>query len=164
MKMEKKQYIEAGKIVNTHGVKGEVKIQVWLDSPEFLKKFKTVYIDNKAVRLLSGRVHKGFLIAVLDGVCDVNAAMSLKNKTVFIDRNDAKLPRGAYFLQDIIGAKVVEADGTEVGILQDILETPASNVYVVKGETEHLIPAVDEFILSVDAENAVVTVKLIEGM
>ncbi len=162
--MEKKQYIEAGKIVNTHGVKGEVKIQVWLDSPEFLKKFKTVYIDNKAVRLLSGRVHKGFLIAVLDGVCDVNAAMSLKNKTVFIDRNDAKLPRGAYFLQDIIGAKVVEADGTEVGILQDILETPASNVYVVKGETEHLIPAVDEFILSVDAENAVVTVKLIEGM
>ena len=75
--MDKKQFIEAGKVVNTHGVKGEVKIQVWLDSPEFLKKFKTVYIDNRAIKLVSGRVHKGFLIAVLDGVDDVNASMSL---------------------------------------------------------------------------------------
>ena len=119
--MDKKQFIEAGKVVNTHGVKGEVKIQVWLDSPEFLKKFKTVYIDNKAVKLVSGRVHKGFLIAVLDGVDDVNAAMSLKNKTVFIDRKDAKLPKGAYFLQDIIGAAVVTEDGESVGTLEDIL-------------------------------------------
>ena len=162
--MEKKQFIEAGKVVNTHGVKGEVKIQVWLDSPEFLKKFKTVYIDNRAVKLVSGRVHKGFLIAVLDGVDDVNAAMSLKNKTVFIDRKDAKLPKGAYFLQDIIGAAVVTEDGESVGTLEDILETPASRIYVVRGETEHLIPAVDEFIVKVDAENAVVTVRLIEGM
>ena len=162
--MDKKQYIEAGKIVNTHGVKGEVKIQVWLDSPEFLKKFKTVHIDNKAVKLLSGRVHKGFLIAVLDGVEDVNAAMSLKNKTVYIDRKDAKLPKGAYFLQDIIGASVVTEDGSEIGVLKDILETPASQIYVVQGEVEHLIPAVDEFVLKVDAENAVVTVRLIEGM
>ena len=162
--MDKKQFIEAGKVVNTHGVKGEVKIQVWLDSPEFLKKFKTVYIDNRAVKLVSGRVHKGFLIAVLDGVDDVNAAMSLKNKTVFIDRKDAKLPNGAYFLQDIIGAAVVTEDGESVGTPEDILETPASQIYVVKGETEHLIPAVDEFIVKVDAENAVVTVRLIEGM
>ena len=162
--MDKKQYIEAGKIVNTHGVKGEVKIQVWLDSPEFLKKFKTVHIDNKAVKLLSGRVHKGFLIAVLDGVEDVNAAMSLKNKTVYIDRKDAKLPKGAYFLQDIIGASVVTEDGSEIGVLKDILETPASQIYVVQGEVEHLVPAVDEFVLKVDAENAVVTVRLIEGM
>ena len=162
--MEKQQFIEAGKIVNTHGVKGEVKIQVWLDSPEFLKKFKTVYIDNKAVKLISGRVHKGFLIAALEGVEDVNSAMILKNKTVYIDRGDAKLPKGAYFLQDIIGAEVVTEDGSKVGTLEDILETPASQIYVVRGETEHLIPAVDEFILSVDAQNAVVTVRLIEGM
>lgn len=83
--MEKQQYIEAGKIVNTHGVRGEVKIQVWLDSPEFMRRFKTVYIDSKPVKLLSSRAHKGFLIAMLDGVEDINAAMSLKNKTVYID-------------------------------------------------------------------------------
>lgn len=162
--MEKNQYIEAGKIVNTHGVRGEVKIQVWLDSPEFLRGFKTVYIERKPVKMLSARIHKGFVIATFDGVEDVNAAMCLKNKTVFIDRADADLPEGAYFLQDIIGAKVVDEDGTEIGILSDILETPASDIYIVKGETEHMIPAVPEFILSADAENGIIRVHLIEGM
>ena len=162
--MEKKQYIEAGRIVNTHGVAGEVKIEVWLDSPQFLKSFKRCFIDRREVKLLSARVHKGFLIAKLENVEDVNAAMALKGRTVFIDRADARLPKGAFFLQDIIGAAVVDESGNEIGKLADVMETPASNVYVVKGETEHLIPAVPEFILSTDAENGIITVHLIEGM
>ena len=162
--MGKQQYIEAGRIVNTHGVRGEVKIQVWLDSPEFMRRFKTLYIDSKPVKLISSRAHKGFLIAQLEGAEDINAAMSLKNKTVYIDRADAPLRKGEYFLCDIIGARVEAEDGTFVGTLEDILETPASSVYIVRGETEHMIPAVPEFILKTDAENAVVTVRLIEGM
>ena len=162
--MEKKQYIEAGRIVNTHGVAGEVKIEVWLDSPQFLKSFKRCFIDEREVKLLSARVHKGFLIAKLQGVEDVNAAMALKGRTVFIDRADARLPKGAFFLQDIIGASVVDESGSEIGKLVDVMETPASNVYVVKGEREHLIPAVPEFILSTDADNGIITVHLIEGM
>ena len=162
--MEQKRYIEAGKIVNTHGVRGEVKIQVWLDSPDFLKTFKTVYIDEKPVKVLSARVHKGFLIALLEGISDVNAAMCLKNKDVFIDRKDAKLPRGGYFLQDLYGARVVDEDGNDLGTLTEIMETPATAVYVVKGETEHLIPAVPEFIRDVNIRKGTVTVHLIEGM
>ena len=162
--MEKKQYIEAGRIVNTHGVAGEVKIEVWLDSPQFLKSFKRCFIDRREVKLLSARVHKGFLIVKLEGVEDVNAAMSLKGRTVFIDRADARLPKGTFFLQDIIGASVVDESGNEIGKLVDVMETPASNVYVVKGEQEHLIPAVPEFILSTDADNGIITVHLIEGM
>ena len=162
--MEKKQYIEAGRIVNTHGVAGEVKIEVWLDSPQFLKSFKRCFIDRREVKLLSARVHKGFLIVKLEGVEDVNAAMALKGRTVFIDRADARLPKGAFFLQDIIGADVVDESGSEIGKLVDVMETPASNVYVVKGEREHLIPAVPEFILSTDADNGIITVHLIEGM
>lgn len=162
--MEKQRYIEAGKIVNTHGVKGEVKIQVWLDSPEFMKKFKTIYIDGKAVKVLSARPHKDMLIAALEGIADVNAAMCLKNKTVYIDRKDARLPRGAFFMQDIIGAKVVDEAGNDVGVLAEIMDTPASTVYVVKGETEHLIPAVPEFILKTDADKGIIKVHLIEGM
>ena len=162
--MEKKQYIEAGRIVNTHGVAGEVKIEVWLDSPPFLKSFKRCFIDKREVKLLSARVHKGFLIAKLQGVEDVNAAMALKGRTLFIDRSDARLPKGAFFLQDIIGASVVDEQGNEIGKLADVMETPASNVYVVKGEREHLIPAVPEFIMSTDAENGIITVHLIEGM
>ena len=162
--MEKKQYIEAGRIVNTHGVAGEVKIEVWLDSHQFLKSFKCCFIDRREVKLLSARVHKGFLIVKLEGVEDVNAAMALKGRTVFIDRADARLPKGAFFLQDIIGAAVVDESGSEIGKLVDVMETPASNVYVVKGEREHLIPAVPEFILSTDADNGIITVHLIEGM
>ena len=162
--MEKKEFIEAGRIVNTHGIVGEVKIEVWLDSPEFLKKFKRIFVKDKEMKVLSGRVHKGFLIAKLEGVEDVNTAMLYKGKEVSIARADAKLPKGAFFLQDIIGAKVVTEEGEEVGILKDIMETPASNIYVVKGETEHLIPAVPEFILNTNVDEGIITVHLIEGM
>ena len=77
---------------------------------------------------------------------------------------DAKLPEGSYFLQDILGARVVDEQGKEIGRLAEVLERPASRIYVVQGETEHLIPAVPEFILKIDAEAGVVTVRLIEGM
>ena len=88
--MKKSKYIEAGQIVNTHGIHGEVKIQPWVDSPEFLRKFKTLYIRNAPVKVRSARVHKGSVIASLEGVDDVNAAMALKNQTVYIDRADAQ--------------------------------------------------------------------------
>ncbi len=163
--MEKKALIEAGRIVNTHGVQGEVKIEIGLDSPQFFKSFKRLVLDNgEELKVLGARIHKGFVIARLEGVEDVNAAMRLKGKNVSVRREDAALPRGAFFLQDIIGAKVVDEQGSEIGTLQDVMETPASNIYVVKGESEHLIPAVPEFILKTDAENGVITVHLIEGM
>lgn len=164
MPMEKQQYIEAGRIVNTHGVAGEVKIEVWLDSPQFMKKCGRIFVDGAPLKIISAREHKGFLLAHLEGVDDVNAAMRLKGREVRIDRGDAKLPRGAYFLQDIIGAAVVDEAGSAVGTLEEIMETPASRIYVVRGEREHMIPAVPEFIRSVDAERGVITVHLIEGM
>ena len=163
--MDKKAFIEAGRIINTHGVQGEVKIEVWLDSPQFFKSFRRVTIEGgRELRILSARVHKDFVIARLEGVEDVNAAMALKNKTLSVRREDARLPAGAFFLQDILGAQVLDEDGNSVGELVDVLETPASRVYVVRGEREHLIPAVPEFIKQTDPEAGVVTVHLIEGM
>ncbi len=162
--MEKQQYIEAGRIVNTHGVAGEVKIEVWLDSPQFMKKCGRIFVDGVPLKIISAREHKGFLLAKLDGVNDVNAAMRLKGREVRIDRSDAPLPRGAYFLQDIIGAAVADEAGNAVGTLEEIIETPASRIYVVRGEREHMIPAVPEFVLAADAERGIVTVHLIEGM
>ena len=162
--MDKEKYLEAGQIVNTHGVRGEVKIMPWADSPEFIRKFKTLYINGEAVRVTASRVHKGFVLAKLEGVEDVNAAMALKNKTVHIARKDVKLPKGSFFIADIIGAKVVTEDGAELGTLADVMEMPAQNIYLVKGEREIMIPAVDEFILKTDVKNGVITVRLIEGM
>ena len=162
--MDNSRFIEAGKIVNTHGVRGEVKIEPWVDSPEFLKQFKALYVEGAEMRVVSTRVHKRFVIAALEGVGDVNAAMALKNKTVYIDRTDAKLPKGSFFLADIFGARVVTEEGEELGILSDVLDNPGQRVYVVKGETERLIPAVPEFILHTDVEGRVITVHLIEGL
>ena len=162
--MEKQAYIDAGKIVNTHGVRGEVRIEVWLDSPALLKRCGRVFLGGEEKKILSAREHKGFLIAQLEGVADVSAAQALKNRVVQIARADAKLPRGAYFLQDIIGASVVDESGAEIGKLTEVLELPGQRVYVVRGETEHLIPAVPAFILNTDADAGVITVRLIEGM
>ena len=148
----KERFIEAGEVVNTHGVRGEVKIIPWTDSAEFLAAIRTLYIDGRAV------------LAALEGVEDVNAAMRLKGRRVFIDRADAKLPEGGYFIQDIIGAEVVTEDGESIGALAEVIDAPASMIYVVRGERERLIPAVPEFILKTDADAGLITVRLIEGM
>ena len=159
-----KEFVEAGRIVNTHGVAGEVKIEVWLDSPEYFRTFKRLYLNGAEKRILSARTHKSFVIARLEGVDDLNAAMALKGKTVEILRADAHLKEGEFFVQDILGFTVVDEQGNTVGTLVDAEESPASMLYHVKGESEHLIPAVKEFILGIDAEKEEIRVHLIEGM
>ena len=162
----KQAYIEAGRITNTHGVRGEVKIEVWLDTPADLRHYRRVFIDGQERKLLSARPQNRFAIAKLEGVDDVGAAQPLKGKTVFIAREDAPLPPGGYFLQDLLDAQVVLEDGSPVGILTEILERPANNVYVVTSPEgkEILIPVVPAFILRADAEKGIVTVRLLEGM
>lgn len=157
-------YLECGQIVNTHGIRGEVKIVPWADSAEFLCQFSTLYIDEKPVKVQSARVHKGSVIALLEGVHDINSAMLLKNKVVHIRREDANLPEGAFFLADIIGLDVVDEQGAKLGILKDILSPSRQQVYVVEGEREILIPAVPEFILETNVEGGYIKVHLIEGM
>ncbi len=160
----KKQYLEAGRIVNTHGVRGEVRIQPWADEAAFLTRFRRFYIDGRPVKVRACRVHKELCIAALEGVEDVNAAMALKGKVVFIDRDEAKLPPGAVFLQDILGARVVDERGRDLGVLAEIVPEPSADVLVVKGEREILIPDVPAFVLAKDPDANLVTVRLIEGM
>ena len=160
----KQQYLEAGKITNTHGVRGEVRITPWADSAAFLRGFRTFYIDGQPVRVLRSRVHKNQLIAQLEGYDDVNAAMTLKNKVIHIDRADAKLPEGRYFLQDLLGMRVVSDAGETLGELADVLDLLQGSVYVVRGAREILIPDVPEFLLNIDAERGEITVHLLEGM
>ena len=152
--MAKEPYLEAGKIINTFGVRGEVKLDPWCDSAEFLKPLKTLYIDGAPRAVASSRVHKGMLIVRFADVEDVNGAMLLKNKIVYFARSDVRLPKGRHFVADLLGAVVVDEQG----------DMPAGQVYVVQGETEHTIPAVPEFILDIDADEKTIRVHLIEGM
>ena len=159
-----KDILDCGQIVNTHGVRGEVRIVPWADSPDFLRQFTTLYLDGAPRRVLSSRVHKGSVIAKLDGVDTVEAAMLLRDKTVQIRRADAKLPEGAFFLADVIGLKVVDEQGRALGTLKEVLSPSVQQVYVVEGEREILIPAVPEFILETNITGGYIKVRLIEGM
>ena len=162
----KNRFLEAGQIVNTHGVKGEVKIMPWADSPEFLCAFDTLYMDGKPVRLLSARPHKTMVLATLEGVDTVEKAMKLKGKVLSIDRTGVELPEGRHFLADLMGLTVLNAaDGSELGTIADILTPPAHEVYVVRGKgKEYMIPAVDAFLTETNVEGGYIKVNLIEGM
>lgn len=161
----KKAFLEGGQIVNTHGIKGEVKVVSWCDSPEVLAAVPTYYIDGAPRKVRAARVHQGNVLALLEGVEDVNAAMPLKGKTVMLRREDLPLPQGGYFLADLLGLTVVDAaSGEKLGELADILFPSAQRVYVVRGEREFMIPAVAEFVEQVDVDGGVMRVRLIEGM
>ena len=160
-----RKFLEAGIIVNTHGVRGEVRIQPWADSPEFLAGVGRFFIDGTPVKVLSARVHKNFVIAFLEGVSDIDGAIKLKNKTVFIDRNDVHLGNGQFFIADLFGLRVIDAEtGEGIGTLADVLCLPANNVYVIRGNSEILVPAVPDFIIETNIDEGFIRVRLIEGM
>ena len=159
-----KQFLEAGEIVSTHGIQGEVKILPWADSPEFLLKFKTFYIGGKAVEVVSSRVHKTCVLAKLQGIDTPEEAISLRGQKILIDRNQVKLPKGTVFIADLLGCRVLDEDGNEIGKIKDVLTMPSSDVYVIEGEHKYMIPSVKEFVKEINVEEGFVRVHLIEGM
>lgn len=162
--MAKQQFIEAGKITNTHGINGQIKIEVYLDSPEYLKSFNKIYVNNTAYCITSSFVQKNFLVAKLEDINDINEAMILKGKIAFINRDDANLNPNDYFLCDVIGCSVIDQSGTNIGTIVDILDNPAAPIFVVKGDSEHLIPSNKEYIMSTDFDNNIVNVNIPEGL
>ena len=161
-----KEFLEAGKIVNTHGIRGDLRLMPWSDKPDFLADFKTVYIDGVAHQVESVRPHKRMALLKLQGVDDIESAIPYKNKLVYIARKDAQLDAGQYFLQDTFGLTVLDADnGEEIGKVADVLELPAGNVFVIRAtDGEHLVPNVPEFVQKVDIAAGQILVRLIEGM
>ena len=162
----KSQFLETGQIVNTHGVKGEVKVVPWADSPEYLKQFHTFYLGDRPMKALSVRVDKQNVLIRFEGVDTVEAAMKLKGKTLSVSRSDAKLPQGRYFLADLMGLDVLDAaTGDKLGKVEDILTPPAHNVYVVGGgPRRYMIPAVPAFIAETNVDAGYLKVNLIEGL
>lgn len=162
------QYLEVGKVTNVHGLMGEVRVQPWADSPEFLCKFKTLYVDKThwPIEVERARVHKNMVILKFRGVTDVPSALAMRNVILYIDRADANLPEGSFFLADIYGLEVRDAqNGTVLGKIADVLTLPANNVYVVKGgERELMIPAVPQFIAETNIEQGYIRVNMMEGL
>lgn len=162
------QYLEVGQVTGVHGLMGEVRVQPWADSPDFLCQFKTLYVDEAhfPMTVQRARVHKNMVIIKFEGPTDVPSALSLKGATLYIDRADADLPEGSFFLADIYGLEARDAATGEVlGKIEDVLTLPANNVYVVKGGTRELmIPAVSQFIAETNIEGGFIRINMIEGL
>jgi len=157
----KLQFIEAGEIVSTHGVHGEVKVLPWLDCPEYLVDFERVVVGGKHYDVESCRVQKTCNLIKLKGVDTMEAAQALRGKTVEIYRSD--VDDDVIFAAELIDMDVYCRD-TLIGKITDVLDYPGNSVYVIKGEHEYMIPAVKQFILSTDMDANRMQVQLIEGM
>ena len=154
-------YIEAGEIVTTHGVRGEVKVLSWLDSPEMLCEFDRCRIGGREYAMDSVRVQKTCNLVKLRGVDTMEDAQKFRGKTVELYRED--ISDELIFAAELVGVEVF-ADGGCIGKITEVLDYPGNSVYVVQGEREYLIPAVKEFVLSTDLEKNEMQVKLLEGM
>jgi len=164
----KKQYLECGKIVSTHGVRGEVKVTHWCDSPEYLLDFKTLYFDKgtKPVTVERARLNKNMVLLKLSGVDDMDAAANLRGKILYIDRNDAPEDDGV-FLQDMMGIRILDADsGADYGTLTDIIHTGANDVYEATADNgiKRLIPAIPDVIITMDTEEGRMTIRPLKGL
>ena len=157
----KLQFIVAGEIVTTHGIKGEVKVMCWLDDPEMLCDFDRCRIDGKEVEIEQCRVQKTCNLMKLAGVDTMDAAQALRGKKIELYRED--IDADVIFAAELIGVEVF-ADGVKIGKIKEVLDYPGNSVYVVKGEHEYMIPAVKAFILDTNLETNSMQVRLIEGM
>lgn len=162
----KLETIKVGRIVNAHGIRGEVRVQPRDGDPAFLTRFKTFYIDGQPISPTANHVHKSLVLMKFPGVEDMNAALTYKDKDLYIRRADARLPEGSCFDDELLGMRVFNAaTGEELGQLTAVESYPAHKVYTVKGQREYLIPAVkDIFIKSVDLDRDRMEVQVWEGM
>ena len=162
-------FLEAGKIVGTHGVRGELRVESWSDSPRFLTQFSVFY--NKegqpVYEVESSRPHKSLLLLKLRGVDSIEQGDMLRGRVLYFRREDAKLPEGRYFIVDLLGLSVVDADtGQQYGELTQVYQTGANDVYEITAPTgkKYLIPVIDSVVLDTDLDSAILTIRPIPGI
>lgn len=164
-----KKYLEVGKINNTHGVRGELKLSLWCDDIDYLKQFKTLYFDDKGekgVKLISARPQKNLAIIRLDGIDTMEKAEKLKGKLLYCDRDDAEIEEGSNYIADLIGCYVVDIDTEEeYGQVKDVLNYGSCDIYDIESWGKHtLIPATDDIVKEINVEYKVIRIKKMKGL
>lgn len=165
--MPKNPFLEAGRIVGTHGVRGELRLLPWTDSPGTLTPIKTLYFDAGRTPVhVSCRPHKNLVLITMEGVTTVEAAAALRHRILYLDRRDLPLPEGKYFIQDLIGMAVVDdRTGEHYGLLTDVSATGANNVYHLDYHgKEVLIPAIPDVVRAVDSDHDEVRIVPLKGL
>ncbi len=166
--MAKAEFLECGQIVGTHGIKGEVRINPWCDSPDFLLGFKKLYFgegDKTALHITASRVHGRIVLAKIKGVNSIEEAEVFRGKTLYISRKDVKLEPGRHFISDLIGCKVFGEDETPYGELTDVSETGANDVWhITRDGKEYLIPVIPDVVKSIDVDKEVIIINPLKGI
>lgn len=164
----KKEYLEAGKIVTIHGIKGEVKIMPYCDSPKLLCEFGRLFIgkNHEEIIVERSRVQKNMVIAKLEGFDTTEEAEKLRNKILYMHRDDLELDENTYFIQDLIGMEVKNADsGFVYGKITDVMQTGANDVYVINGaDREYLVPAIPDVVVSTDINSNIMLIRPLDGL
>ncbi|MBQ7094942.1 MAG: 16S rRNA processing protein RimM [Clostridia bacterium] len=160
-----KELLQAGKIVNTHSLKGEVRIYPYCDSAEFLCEVKKMYIDNEAYTVASARVHKGQALIRFKGIDHINKAEPLIGKLVYFKKHEVPLEEGQYYIDDIIGLDVIDIDtGTIYGKVVSVFPTGANDVFEVKGDKTYYVPKINDVVKQIDLINKKILIRPLEGL
>ena len=164
----KKEFLEAGKIVSTHGIKGEVKVMPYCDSAELFCEFDRFFMGKNHDEIIveHSRVQKNMAIAKLEGIDTPEAAEKLRNKLLYMHRDDLELDEDTFFIDDLIGMEVRDADsGFVYGKIDDVMQTGANDVYVIKGsDREYLVPAIADVIVSTDIDSDIMMIRPLDGL
>ncbi len=159
--------LEIGQIVNTHGLRGDLKVMPWCDDPGVFDELAYVIIDGVEFDIQKSRLQKNMVLLKLDGIDDINEAEKYRNKVLTIPREElGELPEGTYYICDLLGCNVETVDGRYLGKISDIIKTGSNDVYVVEdtGKKQVLIPVIDEVVKSVDIENKQIVIELLKGL
>ena len=165
----KKQFLEIGKIVATQGIRGEFRVQYYCDSADVLCDFDTLYLDKGKTEVTVQRAypHKNIVVMKLEGIDKIEQAQPLVGKLLYLNRDDAELEEGLYFIQDIIGLTVKDADTGEVyGKISEVYQNGASDVYSIRKDDgrELLFPCIDEVVISTDIDAGEMIIRPLPGL
>lgn len=158
-----KEVITIGQIINTHGLKGEIKVLPLTDDIKRFKKLKTVLLKNEEIKVVWCKIQSDKVILKLEGIETIEQAEKLKSEYLKVKREDAvKLPEGRYFVVDIVGCRVVDTNGKDVGVVKEVIFTGSNDVYWVEGEKEVMVPVIDSVVENIDIVNSKITIQPVE--
>lgn len=161
------EILEIGQIVNTHGLKGEVKVMPWCDDPGLYDELAYVCIDNKEYDIERSRLQKNMVILKLEGIDSIETAETFRNRVLTVPREElGELPEGTYYICDLLGCKVFTDDGGFLGEIDDVIKTGGNDVYSVRAEDgkQLLIPVIDDVVRDVDTENKKIVIEPLKGL
>ncbi len=161
----KKELLQAGKIVNTHALRGDLRIYPYCDGPEFFCNVKKLYIDGESYTITSAKVHKGQALIHLKGIDHISDAEPLIGKIVYLKKSEVPLEEGQYFIDDIIGLSVENIDtGAVYGKVTDVITTGANDVFEVTGDKILLVPKINEVVINIDLNEEKILIRPLQGL